>query len=261
MKHITRITELKGMTFNEMIPERKAEIARTEDFVRTHFTDSDRTPGLVNGETKDILHELLYKDDSWNHIRFLHEYMDSVFHDRVITIEDNEIAEKRYSESEGTLKIDSPSRRNNWICFFYSPEKRNYRLDFDYIAHSCLEEVQVAFRLKNLGERYRFMIWNQSDAVFECVHRGIFYWNVRRKKHALKTGEKNSVSVVVNDRNYQYYINGELIFSVDERDAWIDGDRLVIIFYNKDDENSVTVDLTKCEITYLPDASDGDSTK
>lgn len=244
---------MQGATFNEMIPERKESIVQTEEYILTHFNDSERPGAVYEQNVTDIMHSLVYKDDTWNHINNLYEYMDCIFHNKEITIPDNEMTEKRYTDDGNTLKINSQNKENNWVCFFYTPQYNSYKLEFEFVAYSDLEEIQVAFKYKNLGERYRFMVRNECDAVFECVHRGIFYWDVRKKDYSLKKGEKYKITVEVCGQQYRYLINDELIFSIEEDGNLIDGNQLLMIFYNKDANDGVRVDLTKCEISYIKD--------
>ncbi len=230
---------------------RKINVFFTNIYVNKKFYNREKANNYEFVEKENILSELVYKDDSWNYISNLIKYMEYVYKKKNFFLEDNKILNNRFEKKGDILRINSAPKDNNWICFFYNPKKKSYKLEYEFITYSSLEEIQVAFKCKNLGERYRFMIHNNKEAVFECVHRGVFYLNIFKKIFKIYKGKKYRVTLIVNENTFEYYINEKLIYSIVEDGSLINGDDVIIIFYNKESKDGVNVDLLNCNISYM----------
>lgn len=229
---------------------RKINVFITKRYFKKNLFLEDTASKIEYNKENNIINDLNYKDDTWNYIKDLVIYLDYIYQKKNFYLNDNIIERKRYSIDNDIIKIESLKEKNNWICFFYKPERKNYKLEYEFISYTDLEEIQIAFKCENLGERYRFMIHNNREAVFEAVHRGVFYLDLFKKEYIIEKGVKYKVTLIVDANNYQYYIDGKLIFSIKENGSLIKGDDIIIIFYNKHSKDGIKVDFTSCHISY-----------
>ena len=231
---------------------RKISVFLTNLYVKKKFVNSSTIYDIQNSSTKsDILNELVYKDDSWNYISHLVDYMDYSFKKKQFYLNDNSINIKRFNIENNVFKVESTRKKDNWVCFFYDNSHNNYKLEYEFISYSDLDEIQIAFNYKSLADRYRFMIHKNSKAVFECVYRGVFYLNIFNEQYIIHKNVKYKVSLVVIDNHYEYYINDKLIFSVTEDGKLVNGKDIMLIFYNHSDNDDVKVDLLSCNISAI----------
>lgn len=183
---------------------------------------------------------LVYKDENWNYIINLDEYLKSIHNKNKIMIEDNEIENKKYIIKNDNLIINTGKIDYNWVCFFLEQkEEKNFIFEYKLEIKSEFEEIQIAFNYENLGTRYRFMIRNNEMGVFECVYRGDFYNELFKKKIKLKFNKDYVIKVVVLNNNFIFYIDNNVIFSIKEKRRLANGGKIGLIFYNYTDKNNV----------------------
>lgn len=194
----------------------------------------------------------VYKDDSWILIKNLAEYLDFIFQNKKYLYDENYIDKKRYSIKKNSISVKSFSHDNNWICMYLDlPNYSNYEIEYDVIPYSSLQEIQIAFNYKDLGNRLRFMVHNDKEVVFEAVYRGVFYHNLRSVNYKIKKGKKYKIKLRVSDNVYSYFINDELILSVKDRRKLIKGDKVCLIFYNQYSNDDVCFDLLNFKFNIL----------
>lgn len=194
---------------------------------------------------KKFKNETIYKDENWNYIKNLKNYLAELNNAKY---EDNVCKSSRCEITNKKVLIKSENKLNNWNCFFLKKiPSYNYELVLDLIIYSEFEEIQIAFKYQNLGTRYRFMIRNNEETVFECVYNGMFYHRIKKKPFKLKLGKKYKLKIIVLKDKYLYYINDKLIFSIKEHINLINGQEILLILYNnnpqKNSVNCVIEDL------------------
>lgn len=185
----------------------------------------------------------IYKDESWNYIKELKKYLNSLYNNKKEIIYDNECINKKYKLKNNEILIDEQSE-NNWICFFIKDNKyKNFEITYDIEIESDFEEIQIAFNYKDLGNRCRFMIRNNSSAAFECVYKGKFYNNIYTKNIKLDYKKNYEIKLVVKGKKYMYSINGNKILTIKALKKIVDGKDILLLFYNKTNKKPV-----KCKI-------------
>lgn len=225
-------------------------------FIELNFREKNTNIRLEKKEKimdfYDFLNKMIYKDENWNYIKNLKEYLNSIYYNKRIEMIDNDTELKKYEIKDNKLIANTGKIDNNWNCYYlkkYIP--KNYELNYDFIVNSEFEEVQIAFRYKDLGNRYRFMVRNNKEVVFECVYHGIFYNKIIKKDFKFDLGKKYNFKLIVLDNNFFFYINDELIYSIKEYKKMVDGSDILLIFYNKDDKRNVSYEISNFEIFYI----------
>jgi hypothetical protein len=229
---------------------------KAESFVSNSFTDS---PEIKMEKLKiqrvlpfsELVAIWTYKDESWNYIKNLTEYRSQMKAGNTISYTDNPChgyPDKYLVRHDyGDILVDTLPINDNWLCFFLNDlHLEQYVLSFDIELASDFTEVQVAFRYKDLGNRYRFMIRNNSEAVFECVYQGEFYHSLRSIPYRLDHGAKSRVTVVVLKNCFQFMIDQCCVFTIKEKKSLVDGTDLGIILWNKNDTTPI-----RCQISNL----------
>lgn len=200
----------------------------------------------------DLLEHITYKDESWNYIRYLADYRQQMQQGNIAVYEDNECygLGYKYQLCNNSILVNSPSQSNNWLCFyFHQLHPTRYVLTFDIEIATEFTEIQLAFRYQDLGNRYRFMIRNNREAVFECVYRGTFYHSIRQIPYHLELGIKNRIQLVVLDHQYQFIINDMQIFSIKETVPLVSGQTMSIILWNE--HNNSPIQCTISDISLI----------
>lgn len=222
--------------------------------VKKNFIFSDRILKYKKKSKKmnfeDFKKEFIYKDENWNYINNLNEYLDSIYNNKkkIDLYENNECEKQKYKISNNNIIIDE-QKDNNWICFFIKAlDSKKYEVSYDVEIESSFEEIQIAFNYANLGTRYRFMIRENKIAAFDCVYKGRFYNNLYTKKCTLEYKKKYNIKLVVLDNKFMYMIDDIPILIIKEKRKIVSGKDLLLIFYNKTNEQPVKCKIKNFEI-------------
>lgn len=196
-------------------------------------------------DSEILMKQFIYKDEDWNYIKYLDDYRKQMRAGRELKLEDNLChgERKKYRMEDNRLIVNTKALRDNWLCFILNDfNVGEYLFSFDAEIYSEFTELQIAFRYKNLGNRYRFMIRNNQEAVFECVYNGEFYHSLWQKPYHLELGKKYRISVAVLNKQFLFYIDDELFFSIKEKKQLVSGENLCLILWNKG--NSAPIQCT-----------------
>ena len=205
-------------------------------YTSPEFHNSIPSPGFV------------YRDDNSTYISSFikHEKTDTTPWD---IDEKNDISHITYVDSG--MHLYSPSKKENWMCFFYRDVKDRCSFSFDVEDHAGLDEIQVSFHCDSLRERYRFMIRNNKTAVFEVIKDGRFYRYVKQRSCAVPLNEKHNIMVVVDGDRYSLLVDKNPVLSVRDRKNLIGSakdDKMILIFYNRNGE--INCDVSNIEMQY-----------
>lgn len=212
----------------------------TRWLLRKNYTASDlpqtETACTVTG---GFFRNCRYKDEKWNYIANLPGYLKSVQNKHPVIFEDNKcnMAGRCTVKTAEDADICSREKNNNWVCFFYeeTPEE-NYCFSFDIKLFSEFNEIQVAFRYRNLGNRLRFQIRDNREAVFECIREGQFYNRIYSKPLTLSLQEWHNIRLTACENSYSFAVDGQVILHIlAKREDKRLGNGLALILYNRDD--------------------------
>lgn len=191
---------------------------------------------LIDSKNLFQLNKVVYKDETWSYIKNLGDYRNKMKHGIYLQLEDNACIPKNkciIDSKNEEINIATEKCENNWICFFTEQiPNMNYVLSFDASIEHPFTELQISFRYKDLGNRYRFMIRDNREAVFEVVYRGEFYHRLIKFDYALEYGRIYQFIIIVENNKYLWYIDGNLIIGVEERDTMIEDNKCGLILYN-----------------------------
>lgn len=235
--------------YNKIKRKYRNYIAKKNFIFSKEFIEYKKTSQKMNFE--DLKKELIYKDETWNYINNLDEYLNFIYNNRNNNIniyEDNECSKQKYKILNNNIIIDE-QKDNNWICFFIkSLNTKKYEVSYDVEIESSFEEIQIAFNYANLGNRYRFMIRENKVAAFDCVYKGRFYNNIYTKNFTLEYKKKYNIKLVVLNNRFMYMIDDIPILIIKEKRKIVSGKDLLLIFYNKTNEQPVKCKIKNFEI-------------
>lgn len=227
-------------------------------FVKSHFRTNDDEVNCqqkqVILDTQQFIERMIYKDENWNYIRFLSVYRAAMQSGSYILYEDNicDGLDSKYTVDGEGIIIHTHHLMDNWLCFYQDLlELDAYELAFDIVLYSVFTEIQIAFQYQDLGNRYRFMIRNNEEAVFECVYQGEFFHNLWSKPLQLELKKKYQLKLVVNKKEFFFFVNGDCIYSIKEVKPFITGNKLCLIFWNSDDKRSIECKVSNIHINEL----------
>lgn len=192
--------------------------------------------------------EFVYRDDNSTYISSFiqHEETDVTPWDL-----DEKSDNSRITYVNLGMHLYSPSKKENWMCFFYRDVKAGCSFSFDIEDHTGLDEIQVSFNCSSLRERYRFMIRNNKTAVFEVIKDGRFYRYVKQRSCAVPLDEKHNITVVVDENHYSLLVDKKPVLSVRDRNNLIGNvkdNKIIMIFYNRNGE--IDCDVSSVEMRY-----------
>lgn len=192
--------------------------------------------------------EFVYRDDNSTYISSFikHEKNDMTPWDN-----DEKSDMSRVTYVDSGMHLHSPSKKENWMCFFYRDTVDRYSFSFDVEDHTGLDEIQVSFHCSSLRERYRFMIRNNKTAVFEVIKDGRFYRYVKQKDCAIPLDEKHNIEVLVDGNHYSLLVDKKPVLSVRDRKKLIGNvkdNKMIMIFYNRNGE--INCDVSSVEMQY-----------
>ena len=239
----------------EWLYRKKAQYLSQKSFnyVKKHFEECEQLdldavlidPVISHNE---FVQQISYKDETWAYIKNLTEYRHQVQNGIYPEYCDSEchMAPKCNIEID-RISVSTAPLNDNWLCFFLLDKNYdNYLFSFDIEIFTEFTEIQFAFRYQDLCNRYRFMIRDNREAVFECVYKGEFYHNICNIPFTLEKKRKHHVQIYVKDGHYQFLVNHVCLISVKELAPLVSGTDMALILWNVDDTRPI-----KCNITNI----------
>lgn len=200
-------------------------------------------------EKKEIpfFRNYVYKDERWNYVAHMAEYLDCIRYRKPVLLENNscDSTDRCLVTDERAVSVFSSSKMENWVYFASEePLGHNYVFSFDIRLLTEFSEIQTAFCYRSLGDRLRFQIRNNKEAVFECIREGKFYNHIFSKPVTLSLHEFHHISLKVFKNEYSYLVDGQEIFHIKSwrKDRRM-GKGLCLILYHRDLSSEV-----RCEI-------------
>lgn len=203
---------------------------------------------LIRG--KKLNDFLTYKDESWNYIHNLRSYQELLAKGSSPDWEDNDCYSNKYSFDGNSIQARTEAMENNWLCFYINEElPDSYELSYDICIRSVFTEVQVAFNYIDLGNRYRFMIKDNKECLFEAVYEGDFLDSFTKVPYSLTLGLVHRICVRVTKNIYEFFVDGIKILGIKENNGvFINGNRVCLILWEKDDTSSIDCDISNISI-------------
>jgi len=201
------------------------------------------------------LDRVTYKDETWSYIKKLDEYRINMKKGIYLQFDDNFCTPKskcKINSEKKEISVATLGRKNNWICFFSEQlPNANWFFSFDVSIEHSFTELQISFKYKDLGNRYRFMIRDNKEAVFEIVYNGEFYHRLIKLNYVLECGRIYKFMIIREDNTYLWYIDGNLIMGVQERKMMIKENKCGLILYNATDKCGIDCCIRNIELQSL----------
>lgn len=202
---------------------------------------------------KELVEQLVYKDETWNYIKNLRQYQKILSKGKRPDWDDNACAGDKYVIDEGKIKVDAKAKDDNWLCFYLDQElPESYEISHDICIHNEFTEVQIAFNYADLGNRYRFLIRDNKTLRFEAVYEGDFLEPFTEVPFSLSLGVSHNICVRVKGNRYGYYVDGKKILAVEEKgERYVKGGKSCLILWNETDSSGITCEILDLTVRSL----------
>ncbi len=103
-----------------------------------------------------------------------------------------------------------------------TPLAEPFALSFDLVLGSEFTEFQIAFQIRHILRRCRFILVDNRNLNFEVVDRGAFLRRIRSVPLRLEMGRTYRVEVLFSPKGHVFRLDGRPLLSVAARLPWID---------------------------------------
>lgn len=190
--------------------------------------------------TEDIINNLEIKDESWNQIKYIGDYMwNDLFKWRYLKrtnfvnyLEEDTICDKVKLTSE-SFTCKSSGKKNDWIFIkFEKVLSAPFLVEFDASISTETTEFQFAFNYQSIGERYRFNLTNNKSLSFDVVHKGFFHNHIYSVPCSLKLNTPYNFKILIEDFVFSYFVNDKMILSVYQKKKILKSGNIVLILWD-----------------------------
>ncbi|KAA8482024.1 hypothetical protein BDE36_1133 [Arcticibacter tournemirensis] len=166
-------------------------------------------------EVPELLNRLVYKDQQWNYVKTMGVGCMKAFWGIKGSITDNVCVNNKATFQEDKIIFRTEGLNDDWI-YCYTPDLliENFVLSLDVTIYSVFTELQFAFRHKDFYNRYRFRTIDNKLLVFEIVHRGQFYTNLKTVPCSLDLGRKHSINVIAEGNRFEFVLDDVVLLSL-----------------------------------------------
>lgn len=167
----------------------------------------------------------------------MHDYLDETYSEVA-----SQFGFQNLKVINGKYSFQSPSSINiraqktdgeNWLVFIWKKLPDNYALEFDYYPSNLICEFQLAFNYSDLRNRNRFLVLENSTALFDLVKDGYFYPIIYREdmNKIFDIGGRNHVILCVTKHRYEFSVNGILLYAIEVKKPILEGKDLALILW------------------------------
>ena len=154
----------------------------------------------------------------------------------------------RVAFRQGGFDVDVPSGRPSQWVFLQQKEPlpEPCALSFDVSLDSEFTEFQIAFRIRHILRRCRFLLVDNRSLQFEIVDRGAFVRAVRAVPLRLECGRTYHVDVMFSNGVYAFRLDGRTLLSVRVDLPWIGTEPLPfgIILFEKSEARPIRASIS-----------------
>jgi|GEM_PF-2123088 len=194
---------------------------------------------LLNNE--EIISKLIYKDNTWNHIKHISDLMwNDIFKYTPFkhygkSLSDNNCQEKYIQRSQDYIICRVPAKeKNEWILLQLKHQENVYEFSFDSIIKSQNTEFQIAFNFESITRRYRFNLVDNKTVNFDIIENGDFHNELLSIPFTLELNKLYHFKLKVDKNKFQYLINEKIILSIFLKTKHILRGDIALIFWNSD---------------------------
>lgn len=190
--------------------------------------------------TQDIINNLEIKDEYWNQIKYIGDYMwNDLFKwkylkrtNHVNYLEEDTICNKVKLTSE-SFTCKSSGKKNDWIFLKFIEElTAPFLVEFDSSISTETTEFQFAFNYLSIGERYRFNLTNNKTLSFDVVHRGFFHNHIYSVPYSLKLNTQYNFKILIEDSMFSYFVDDIMVLSVHQKKPILKNGHIVFILWD-----------------------------
>ncbi|MFA5329756.1 MAG: hypothetical protein WC384_18315 [Prolixibacteraceae bacterium] len=195
--------------------------------------------------TNDILNNLRYKDETWNQIKYIGDYMwNDLFKWKCLKqtnkehFIDNNCENTKVIVDNEHIQCKSCGKKNDWIYLnFTKTINVPYLIEFDAKILSKTTEFQFAFNYHSIGKRYRYNLVNNRILSFEVVYGGFFHSEIISVPFSLNLNRFYNFKILVTDNIFSFFVDDIVILSVNQKFPIIERGQLVFILWDSNTSN------------------------
>jgi hypothetical protein len=200
-----------------------------------------------------LLNNLIYKDQTWNYVKQLDELFRKKRGWKKVIVSDNSCINNKITFlDDNTIYIKSYGINNDWIYWYINKNLPNrYLLNFKSQISTQFTEFQIAFKHKDISERYRFRVVNNLILTFEVVNHGYFFSNLISMPFSFELGKLYDIKLLIYDNQYSFLVNDEIIMSINDNINSCNGTGLSLIFWDNCEQSKIEIILKQLKLYTL----------
>lgn len=189
--------------------------------------------------------------DFINHFTYIDETCPEIY--KMFSLDASQSNRNKYIVNKDSNEIEISSQQSNgenWLVFLIEDLAENYTLEFDYLPRYNICEFQLAFNYRDLKNRNRFIIMENEYAIFDCIKNGLFFEPLFKTpcRNIIKTGEVNHVRLIVNEKQYAFFVNDVQVLSVIERKKMCKGNGLAIVLWEDHHNRMISTTISNIRV-------------
>lgn len=195
------------------------------------------------------LKQFIYKDETWNCVKFLPTIFFAKALHMPYTVSDNEVDNVKIQDiTSSSAKVRAGKRANNWVYWYLDRElPENYLIGFDAVIRSFLTEFQLAFNHTDIANRLRFQVVDNAYVSFDVVRDGFFFNKMFTKPFSFDMHKKYSIKLLVCSNVYSFIVDDRVLLSIKDNTGISKGG-FVFVLWDKDGVGDMAVDIDNFQI-------------
>jgi hypothetical protein len=202
----------------------------------------------IKNKIEKDLRLFIFKDETWNYVKNIHKIFKYKSLGIKLKCEDNVCENNKLlfinNNSFLVNSIGGVGAHDDWV-YLYSKESfpENYFLEFITTIYSGFTEFQIAFCHKDITERYRFRVVDNSYLSFEIVKNGFFFNDFRSVPFSFQVGKSYKIKIVIYKHIYCFFCEDKLLLRIDNNAKNILTGGVAFIFWDNKERSNIKLKL------------------
>jgi len=164
---------------------------------------------------------VVYKDETWNHVKHLDLILKNKRSNKEAHINNNQCINTKALFEYNEIIIKAQKNLNNWV--YLSVERmlgEKYLLSFDIMLSTLFHEFQIAFRHYSIVDRYRFRVTDNLSLDFEVIGKGYFFHRVLSTPFLFILDRWYNIKLIICGGVYQFLVDNQIVMTVNDGVVW-----------------------------------------
>lgn len=189
-----------------------------------------------------ILSEIIYKDNHWNHIKYIGIHMWNDLYKKAWLQQknnnyliDNECISKKITIEQNKIKCRNTGEKNDWIFLHFNKALNTpYCVEFEAKIEYETSEFQFAFNYQTIGKRYRFNLIKNKHLCFEVLNNGFFHTHIIDVPFSLELNKYYHFEIIISDNTFSYIVDKKTILCVQQKTRIVENGSIAFILWNSE---------------------------